>query len=161
MELALGIGIPLAVVALFYLVKANAAIMFFITCAVVLLYDRGTKNIESILGMAVPNTPQAVDFLLPVLLVLPLIIGLLLQARYGKKWVALQLIPSIITGLLIYILSARVLAYLYDYNIRSGPIWKQLSKHEDLITAIGLFLSLIVLPLAGKGGGHDKHGKHH
>lgn len=161
MDLAFGVGIPLGIVALFYLLKVNATTMFFIVCGVALLFDRGTKNVEKILTSVLPNLPQAADIIVPVLLVLPIVIGVLLQIRYGKKWLVVQLMPALLTGLLTYILAARVMSYLYDMDFRSGIIWKTLSRHEDVVIAVGMFASLIGIPLAGKGGGHhEKHGKH-
>ncbi len=162
MDLALGVGIPLGIVALFYLLKVNATALFFIVCGAALLFDRGTKNVENILQTIVPNLPQAKNIVVPILVALPVVIGVLMQVRYGKKWLFVQLVPAILTGMLAYILAARIMSYLYDMDFRSGVIWKTLSRHEDVVIAVGMFASLIGLPIAGKGGGHhEKHGKHH
>lgn len=158
MDLAFGVGIPLGIVGLFYLLKVNATTLFFIACGAALLFDRGTKNIENMLKTVLPNLPQAADIVVPILLILPIVIGVLLQLRYGKKWLVVQLVPAILTGLLIYILAARVMSYLYDMDFRSGMVWKTLSRHEDVVIAVGMFASLMSMPFVGKGGGH--HGKH-
>ena len=159
--MALGFAIPLATIVIFYAVKANAAILFFIVCACALLFDRGTDGLETMLGTVAPNAQQAADYVVPALLLLPLMIGLLLLSRHGKKWLMVQLLAAAATGLVLYLLAVRVVLYLYDVDWRSGAVWQIFSAHEDLLVALGIFGCLIAMPFGGKGGGHEgKHAKH-
>lgn len=160
--MALGFGIPLAVAAVFFLFKANATVLFFVACATALLFDRGTRGIEKILGSTMSGTPQIHDYIIAAVLVLPVLIGLLLQSRHGKKWVMVQLLPSIASGLILYLLLVRVALYLFHTDLRSGLVWQAFSPREELLVAVGIFLCLVLMPFSGKGGGHHegKHGKH-
>lgn len=160
--MALGIGIPLAVTAVFFTFKANAAVLYFIACASALLFDRGTEGIEKILGSTVPGSPQLTDYIVAVLLVLPLIIGLLILSRNGKKWLLTQLVPSLLCGIIIYLTTVRVALYLFDTDWRNGFIWNLFTAREDLLISLGTFTCLILMSFGGKSGGHheSKHGKH-
>lgn len=161
MELALGLGIPLAVAAIFFTFKSNAAILFFVACTSSLLFERGTGSLEKVVSSTA--SPQAAQVAAPVLVALPVLIGALVTAKHGKKWLMAQLIPSLLCGLVLYLLAVRVALYSYDKNLQSGPIWQLLSSNEEILLAGGALLCLIALPLGGKGGGKhdDKHGKHH
>jgi hypothetical protein len=148
--------------------RVNAAIAFLSLCLGNLLVQFVSPDANQFLALFSAHVPKGVDAgnatIKIILLLLPLVCTsiFLMRTIKGRGRLAINLLPSIGTGLVLSLLVTPLLPENLSHSVIQSGLWAQIKQSEDLVVGLSAVACLFVLMLQRPKSGHDKekHSKH-
>jgi hypothetical protein len=160
MPLAVLIGLVAAPVVLLFLLRVNAALVFLSLCLGNVLVQFAGDDAASIVGGASTSSYATASTIRLALLVAPAVLTIIFMmgtVRDKKKY--FNILPAIVTGVLLALLAVPLLSPGLSYGIRALDQWQQLTEMQSGVVAISTLVCLVFLWASRPK--HDKHDKKH
>lgn len=164
MPLAVLIGLVAVPVALLFFLRVNAAFVFLSLCLGSVLVQFAGNDAASMVSGASTSSNIADSTIKLALLVAPAILTVLFMmgtVKGHKKF--FNLLPALVTGLLVALLAVPLLSPGLSNAIQDLPAWQQAQSFQSGVIAVSTLVCLVFLwtsrPKHGKDEKHSK--KHH
>ncbi len=152
------LGLPLLLGLIF---RVSTAFLFFSLLAGELLARTFADDAELVLS-SVPRGDLAAPYAELAILLLPLLLtALLLRRTLSKSKLLLQLLPFLLTGVVLAAFALPILPQAAKAQVASVDIGRQLLDNSSVIVGVMVFLQLIALWLGNRPKKDQEHGKKH